>query len=47
MKFLVENKGLIIFYLCMTIVTMFWVSKVENDNDIMLKQKSYVITENN
>ena len=47
MNFLVENKGLIIFYLCMTIVTMFWVSKVENDNDIMLKQKSYVITENN
>lgn len=47
MNFLVENKGLIIFYLCMTIVTMVWVSKVENDNDIMLKQKSYVITENN
>ena len=47
MNFLVENKGLIIFYLCMTIVTMFWVSKVENDNDIMLRQKSYVITENN
>ncbi len=47
MNFLVENKGLIIFYLCVTIVTMCWVSKVENDNDMMLKQKSYVITENN
>lgn len=47
MNFLVENKGLIIFYLCMTIFTMCWVSKVENDNDLMLKQKSYVITDNN
>lgn len=45
MMFLKENKELLIFYLCVTIVTMFWVSKVDRENDFMMQQKSYVISE--
>jgi len=44
MKVLVDNKGLIIFYLCVTIVMGFWVNKVEKDNDRIMHQKNaYVL----
>ena len=37
MKFLKDNKGLLIFYLCMSLVMMFWVTKVEKENDMIGK----------
>lgn len=40
MKFLKDNKGLIIFYLFMSLVTIFWTCKVDKENDMMLKEKS-------
>ena len=45
MKFIRENKGLLIFYLCMSLVMAFWVTKVERDNDRMMHEKNaYVLT---
>lgn len=40
MKFLKDNKGLIMFYIFMSLVTVFWVCKVDKENDMMLKEKS-------
>ena len=45
MKFLKENKGLLIFYLCMSLVMIFWVTKVEKENDRMMYEKNaYMLT---
>lgn len=45
MKFIKENKGLLIFYLCMSLVMVFWVTKVERENDKMMYEKnSYILT---
>lgn len=45
MKFINENKGLLIFYLCLSLVMAFWVKKVETDNDRMMYEKnSYILT---
>lgn len=45
MKFIKDNKGLLIFYLCMSLVMMFWVTKVERENDKMMYEKnSYILT---
>lgn len=46
MKVLEENKGLIIFYLCVSLFMAFWVSKVEHDTNLGLgKGYGYVLTE--
>ena len=40
-------KGLVIFYLCMSIFATIWVSKVESNNDEMMLQKnSYILSDN-
>ncbi len=45
MKFVKENKGLLIFYLCLSLIMTFWVMKVEKDNDRMMHEKnSYILT---
>lgn len=45
MSFVKENKGLLIFYLCLSLVMTFWVMKVEKDNDRMMYEKnSYILT---
>ena len=45
MKVLKNNKGLIIFYVCVSIVMAFWVTKVERENDkIMYEKNTYVLT---
>lgn len=44
MKVLENNKGLIIFYLCVSIFMALWVSKVESDNNLGLG-RSYMLTE--
>ena len=45
MKFIKENKGLLLFYLCMELVMTFWVEKVERENDRMMHEKNaYVLT---
>ena len=45
MKVLKNNKGLIIFYVCVSIVMTFWVTKVEKENDKMMYEKNtYVLT---
>ena len=45
MKFIKENKGLLLFYLCMSLVMTFWVNKVERENDRMMQEKNaYVLT---
>ena len=45
MKFIKENKGLLIFYLCMSLVMTFWVNKVERENDrIMQEKNAYVLS---
>lgn len=45
MKFLKNNKGLIIFYVCVSVVMAFWVTKVEKENDKMMYEKNtYVLT---
>ena len=42
-----NNKGLVIFYLCMSLFAMIWVSKVESNNDEMMLQKnSYILSDN-
>ena len=40
MKKIVDNKGVIIFYLCMILVMVFSVTKVDKNNDYMMNQKS-------
>ena len=45
MNVLKNNKGLIIFYVCVSIVMAFWVTKVEKENDKMMYEKNtYVLT---
>lgn len=45
MNVLKNNKGLIIFYVCVSIVMAFWVTKVEKENDRMMYEKNtYVLT---
>lgn len=45
MNFIRENKGLLIFYLAMSLVVMFWVAKVERESDrIMHEKNAYVLT---
>ncbi len=44
MKVIEDNKGLIIFYICVSIFMMIWASQVENNNNIIMHQKSYVLT---
>ena len=47
MEILKNNKGLVIFYLCMSWFAMIWVSKVESNNDEMMLQKnSYILSDN-
>ena len=45
MNVLKNNKGLVIFYVCVSIVMAFWVTKVERENDkIMYEKNTYVLT---
>ena len=47
MEILKNNKGLVIFYLCMSLFAMIWVSKVESNNDeMMLEKNSYILSDN-
>lgn len=46
MKFIKENKGLLIFYLCMSLVMTFWVNKVERENDRMMQEKNAYVLSN-
>ena len=44
MKILVDNKGLIMFYVCVILLMGFWVNKVDKDNDRIMNQKNaYVL----
>lgn len=43
MKILKENKGLVLFYIFMALVMVFWVCKVDKENDKMLKVKNTYI----
>lgn len=46
MEFIKYNKGLLMFYLCMIIFTVFWVSNVEKQNDKIMQQKNaYIMNE--
>ena len=45
MKIIKNNMGLIMFYLCVSLVMVFWVAKVERENDRMMHEKNaYVLT---
>ena len=47
MKVLKNNKGLVIFYLCMVIFTVFWALKVDENNDkMMLEKNAYILSDN-
>jgi hypothetical protein len=39
-KFIKENKGLLIFYIIMFVVILLWCEKVENTNDKMNEHKN-------
>lgn len=46
MEFIKYNKGLIMFYLCIVLFTMFSVSNVERINDKVMEQKrAYMLNE--
>ena len=46
MKVLRENKGLVLFYVCVLLFTFFWVSNVEKSNDRIMSQKNaYMLNE--
>ena len=46
MKVLENNKGLIMFYLCVSLFMVFWVSNVERNNDAIMNQKNaYVLND--
>lgn len=46
MKVIKNNMGLIMFYLCVSLVMVFWVGKVEKENDKMMFEKNtYVLTD--
>ena len=47
MKVLKNNKGLVIFYLCMVVFTVFWALKVDENNDkMMLVKNAYILSDN-
>ena len=47
MKVLKNNKGLVIFYLCMVVFTVFWDLKVDENNDkMMLEKNAYILSDN-
>lgn len=46
MKFLKNNKGLIMFYICVSLVMVFWVTKVEKENDKMMHEKNTYVLSN-
>ena len=47
MKVLKNNKGLVIFYLCMVVFTVFWALKVDENNDkMMLEKNAYILSYN-
>jgi hypothetical protein len=47
MKVLKNNKGLVIFYLCMVVFTVFWALKVDENNDkMMLEKNAYILSDN-
>ena len=47
MKVLKNNKGLVIFYLCMVVFTVFWALKVdENSDKMMLEKNAYILSDN-
>ena len=46
MKVIKNNKGLIIFYLCVSLVMTFWVMKVERENDRMMYEKNTYMLSN-
>ena len=43
MKVLKNNKGLVIFYLCMVVFTVLWALKVDENNDKMMLEKNAYI----
>ena len=46
MNFLKNNKGLIIFYLCVSLFMSVWVLNVEKTNDkIMSEKNAYVLND--
>lgn len=46
MKIIKNNMGLIMFYICVTLVMMVWIQKVEKENDKMMYEKNaYVLTD--
>lgn len=47
MKVLKKNKGLVIFYLTITVFALFWVYRVDTTNDkIMYEKNSYILKDN-
>ncbi len=47
MKVLKNNRGLVIFYLCMVVFTVFWALKVDENNDkMMLEKNAYILSDN-
>ena len=47
MKVLKNNKGLVIFYLCMVVFTVLWALKVDENNDkMMLEKNAYILSDN-
>ena len=47
MKVLKNNNGLVIFYLCMVVFTVFWALKVDENNDkMMLEKNAYILSDN-
>lgn len=47
MKVLKNNRGLLIFYLCMVVFTVFWALKVDENNDkMMLEKNAYILSDN-
>ncbi len=47
MKVLKNNKGLVIFYLCMVVFAVFWALKVDENNDkMMLEKNAYILSDN-
>lgn len=47
MKVLKNNKGLVIFYLCIIVFTVFWALKVDENNDkMMLEKNAYILSDN-
>ena len=46
MEVLKNNKGLIIFYMMLTIFLVLWVNKIDKENDYMMHEKNmYLLKE--